>query len=251
MHSAHLLPDDEDPFVITAPLEIRGLLRSIQQNKALLRMHVKDGIASAVTTILEVNPREQTLIVDTAPDEVVNKRLLSADQVEFETSLDKVQVQFSSVQLQPCEQAGQPALRMQIPDSMRRIQRREYYRVETPVTEPPRCTFTVDHLGQPATVCLSVKDMSAGGLAVVDNDHELDTEWGTVYQDCLLELPQIGQVQTTLKVVQYKDESLPGDKERRLVGCQFVHPSNALQVKVQNYISGLERKLSAKRRGYE
>lgn len=245
------IEDEEDPFVITAPLEIRGLLRSIQQHKALLRMYAKGGSASAVTTILEINPDEHTLIVDNAPDELVNKRLLSADQVEFETSLEKVQIHFSSAQLQACQQAGQAALRLAIPASMRRMQRREYYRIETPVTDPPHCTFNVDVANRSAKLRLSVRDMSAGGLAVIDNDHALDTDWGALYDRCLLELPQLGEIETKLKVVQYKDESLPGGKERRLVGCQFVDPSSALQVKVQNYISGLERKLSAKRRGYE
>ncbi len=252
MPPAHSLSEDEeDPFVITAPLEIRGLLRSIKRSKALLRMYVKGDGVSAVTTILEINPRDHTLIIDNAPDELVNRRLLSAEQVEFETSLDKVQIHFSSSQLQACLQADQPALRLEIPTLMRRIQRREYYRVETPVTDPPRCIFTLDNEGSPAKVSLPIKDMSAGGLALIDNNHVLDTDWGTLYQDCVLELPQIGEVEASLRVVQYKDESLPGGKERRLVGCKFFNPSSALQVKVQNYISGLERKLSAKRRGYE
>jgi c-di-GMP-binding flagellar brake protein YcgR len=168
--------------------------------------------------------------------------------VLFETNLDKVRIQFSVQQITACLQDGRPALRAPFPESIRRVQRREYYRVEVPVTEPAWCTIPMP---QGKIVKLEIKDISAGGISVLDNSHLLDTSEDMLYKDCRLELPETGTVVADLQIKRSLHETLSNDKKIHMLGCRFHDLSNPMNFMVQQYIGKLERKLNAKRRGFE
>ncbi len=244
--------DEEDPFLVTSRLEIQSLLRSIEEKKALLRMHVDGRTVAIITTILEIDAGNDTLVVDNSADEDFNRRISSAEKVSFETNLDKVRIQFSVDQVSPCLQDGLPALRVPFPESIRRVQRREYYRVDIPVSEPALCMVSIaDGKGARKDVKLQIQDISAGGISILDNDHLLDNSLGTIHKDCSLELPEAGTVITGLQIMRSLDETLLNDKKIRVLGCKFHNLSNPMNFIVQQYIGKLERKLNAKRRGFE
>ncbi|RTZ39977.1 flagellar brake protein [Candidimonas sp. SYP-B2681] len=243
--------DEDDPFLVTSSLEILSVLRSIESRRALLRMHVEGREVAIITTILEIDAASNSFIVDNSADEDFNRRITSAELVNFDTNIDKVRIQFSTAQVTGCMQDGMPALRVPIPDSLQRIQRREYYRVDIPVSNRASATFTIrDDKGE-RTVKFELKDISAGGISVFDNTHVLDNALGTLYRDCRIELPEAGVVVTDLMIMRSLDEILLNGKESRLIGCRFFELSNPMNFIVQQYIGKLERKLNAKRRGFE
>jgi len=243
--------DENDPFLVTSKLEIQAILRSIEVKRALLRMHVQGSMVAIITTILEIDPASRTLLVDNSTDEEFNRRIAQAKKVSFETNLDKVSIQFSVPQVTPCMQGNLPALELNFPGSLRRVQRREYYRVDVPITEPASCTVTLAGDSGMKTIVLDIKDISAGGISVFDNAHALDNSLGTLYLDCRLELPEAGTVVTSLRVMRSQDERLNNGKETRLLGFQFFELPNPMNFIVQQYIGKLERKLNAKRRGFD
>lgn len=243
--------DEEDPFLVTSTLEIQSLLRSIEDKGAMLRMQIEGRTVAIVTTILEVDGDTRTMVVDNSADDDFNRRITSAEKVTFETNLDKVRIQFSVSQVTPCLQDNLPALQVPFPESIRRVQRREYYRVDVPVSEPAWCTIVLPAAEGGKTVKLDIKDISAGGISVLDNDHVLNNEMGTVYADCRLDLPDAGTVVSSLRIMRSLDEKLNNGKETRLLGCKFFNLSNPMNFIVQQYIGKLERKLNAKRRGFE
>ncbi len=240
--------DEDDQFLLTSRLEIQSLLRSIEEKKALLRMHVADRTVAIITTILEVDPAGSTFIVDDSADEGFNRRISDAEKVLFETNLDKVRIQFSVQKITACLQDGRPALRAPFPESIRRVQRREYYRVEVPVTEPAWCTIPMP---EGKSIKLEIKDISAGGISVLDKSHLLDTSEEMLYKDCRLELPDAGTVVANLQIKRSRQETLSNDKKVHMLGCRFHDLSNPMHFTVQQYIGKLERKLNAKRRGFE
>jgi c-di-GMP-binding flagellar brake protein YcgR len=244
-------PDDDDPYLVTSRLEIRSLLRAIELKRALLRMHVRGRSMAIITTILEIDDKNNDLIVDNSAEEEFNRRITSAEEISFETSLDKVRIHFSAPNVTPCLHDNRPALRLPIPDSLTRIQRREAYRVDVPVTKPARCTIPVKDEKGTRNVTFTVQDISAGGIAVIDNSHLLDETAGALYKACRLLLPEIGTVISDMRVVRALDEELPNGKKQRQVGYKFVQLPNPMQIMVQHYIGMLERNLNAKKRGFE
>ena len=243
--------DEEDPFLVTSPLEIQSLLRSIATKGVLLRMQIEGRTVAIVTTILDVDADNGVFIVDNSAEEDFNRRVVNADKVLFETTLDKVRIEFSVGKMDSCMQDGRPALRASLPDSVNRIQRREYYRVEIPVSNRAICTVATPGSKAGKQVSLDIKDISAGGISVLDNDRVLNNTLHTVFRACKLDLPEAGTVITDLQIVRSQDDTLANGRPSRSLGFAFINLSNPMNFIVQQYIGKLERKLNAKRRGFE
>lgn len=243
--------NDDDPFLVTSKYEIFSLLRSMQVKGALLRMHIPGREVAIITTILEADNSTNTFIVDNSADEDFNRRIVKAEEISFDTLLDKIQISFTASEAVACMHDQRPAIMLPIPEAVTRIQRREYYRIDIPVTAPAFCFFTVLDSSGTRTVKLEIKDISAGGISVQDHDHSLVHTQGSIFKDCRMELPESGTVACDLRLMRALNVTLPNGKETWHLGCRFIELPGAMNIIVQNYIGKLERKLNAKRRGFD
>lgn len=250
------MPNDsdlsEDPFLITSELEIRSVLRSIQRNASLLRMYARGNPdVSIMTTILALDNDAQQLIVDCSSDAALNANLIKAPGVIFDTQIHQVNVSFPGAGLESISYDDLPAFSLPFPTKMRRIQRREFYRVEIPLGEPATCTIPVTEPGKaPRRAVVKMKDISAGGLALLDIDQQLPHHSGMTFKQVRLALPEVGEATVDLTVQRVHTEVLPNKKEIVELGCQFSNIDRPTAMLVQNYIGRLERRLNAKQRGY-
>jgi c-di-GMP-binding flagellar brake protein YcgR len=241
--------EDEDPYSVTSPLEIKSLLKTVQRRKALVRMHIKGTESAIVTTILEVDADSNSLLVDTANDGEFNLRVQRAQAVLFDAMVDGVKVQFQADSITSSTHDKLPALRVPLPQSLLRIQRRESYRVEVPLSLQTNCRFRLPN-GKPGPV-LRVRDISAGGFSVIDSDQEIEAEVGSFLDGCELNLAEVGPVPVALRLVRSTEETLPNGKKQNILGIKFFDISRPAQFKVQQFITILERKQNARRRGFE
>jgi len=242
---------EDDAFAVTAPLEIRSILRSIERHESLLRMHRQGSPdQSIMTTILAFDPTTDRVIIDCSPDPEFNQRLVRADAVIFDTQVDRINIQFTGNELESCTYDGLPALSFPYPEKVRRIQRREFYRVEIPIGEPASCAVSLAKPGQPpAKVTVRMKDISAGGVALLDSDNLLPHQSGTLFRDSILTLPEVGEVSVHLSVLRIHTLELPNKKEIIELGCAFQDISKSTSTLIQGYIGRLERRLNARRLG--
>ena len=234
--------DDVGPYLIHSRREIIILLRRLTEQRELVRMIFSEGEEAIATAVLEV--REDSLIIDTAPDPEQLARVLASSSISFDTALERVRIAFFTTRIEHCLHDGLPALRIPIPETMVRLQRREYYRVLT-----PRCTIQMEHEGGPPPVSFAVQNVSAGGIALIDDAHVLDAAKGTEYINCELSLPGAQMVLTTLCVMNCCDITLYNGRVARRLGCAFVNPSAAMLALVQRYVSKLERDQNARMHG--
>ncbi|MFD2272948.1 flagellar regulator YcgR PilZN domain-containing protein [Undibacterium arcticum] len=65
-----------------------------RKKNQLVSVSIDNGAEVAVTTILEVD--NDAVILDCAPDPGLNQRIIAADHISFETSLDKIRIVFFS-----------------------------------------------------------------------------------------------------------------------------------------------------------
>ncbi|MGO4467138.1 flagellar regulator YcgR PilZN domain-containing protein, partial [Pseudoduganella sp. RAF53_2] len=75
-------------FEVESRREIVALLRSISEKKQLIRMLVHGESDVCVTSILEVDPDNDAVILDCSVNPDQNRRILAAKAVSYETSLD-------------------------------------------------------------------------------------------------------------------------------------------------------------------
>jgi len=232
-------------FEVESRREIISLLRGIGSKKQLIRMLIQGESDVCVTSILDVDEASNTVILDTAIDTAQNKRILSASRLSFETSLDKVRILFAADSATTTTYGGSPAYRIPVPATLIRLQRREYYRIATPVSNPVRVLLKLpEELGGPTSFPLA--DISCGGIAILDNKMVLGEAIGREFKDCKLELPEIGPVTTDLQVRNSLDLTLLNNKSNRRLGCEFVNISRGNLAAVQRYITRLERERNAR-----
>ena len=83
-------------FEVESRREIIALLRGIGEKNQLIRMLVHGEADVCVTTILDVDPDSNTLIMDRSIDRDQNRRILEAKRLSFETTLDKIRILFAT-----------------------------------------------------------------------------------------------------------------------------------------------------------
>ncbi|WP_373988497.1 flagellar brake protein [Duganella sp. BuS-21] len=232
-------------FEVESKREIFSLLRGIGEKNQLIRMLIQGESDVCVTSILDVDDAANVVYLDCSIDQEQNKRILASRRLSFETTLDKVRILFAADQIEAAVYEGNPAFMIAIPPTLIRLQRREYYRISTPVSNPVRVQIALPaELGGPTTFPLA--DISCGGIAILDNKMILGEAVGKNYAECRIDLPEIGQVTTSLQVRNSLDLTLLNNKTNRRLGCEFVGISRGNLAYVQRYITKLERERNAR-----
>lgn len=242
--------EDVSPYLVHSRREIVALLRAMEERGQLVSMHA-GGADTVVTSVLAVDEAHGMVVIDKAPSNLVNQRILDSDNVSFETVLDSIRIMFFAERVGECLFENLPALYIPLPTSLVRLQRREHYRVATPVASPVRCTITVppdDNGMGGTTVVVTLKDISCGGIAIVDEKKVLDNTIGRIYKNCRIDLPG-GMLEATLQIRNSVDLTLTSGKTLRKLGCMFVDLPNSALAAVQRYITKLERERNAKATG--
>ena len=226
--------------------EIISLLRNIGEKNQLIRMLFHGEADVCVTSILEVDADTNTLILDRSINGDQNLRILAAKRISFETTLDKIRILFASDGVTETKFEQRPALQIALPATLVRLQRREFYRMPTPVSNPVRAVVPLsEELGGGSTI-LPLADISCGGIAILDNKFILGNTIGVNYPGCRIDLPDIGTVMTTLQVRNSLDLTLLNNKANRRLGCHFIDISRVDLAMVQRYITKLERERNAR-----
>jgi c-di-GMP-binding flagellar brake protein YcgR len=236
-------------YEVESRREIVALLRQISEKNQLIRMLVKGEADVCVTSLLDVDPDGDTVVLDRSVSLDQHERILSAGKVTCETSLDKIRILFVLEGLGETRFEGGVALRAAIPPTLIRLQRREYYRMPTPVTNPVRATIPLPLELGGGNAVFPLADISCGGIAILDNKMQLGDTIGVLYQNCRIELPEVGPITCTLQIRNTIDMTLLNNKTSRRVGCQFVDISRGNLAGVQRYITKLERERNARLAG--
>jgi c-di-GMP-binding flagellar brake protein YcgR len=236
-------------YEVESRREIVALLRQISEKNQLIRLLIKGEADVCVTSLLVVDPDAGTLVIDRSINHEQNARIVASNKVMCETSLDKIRILFSLEGLRETRFEGSIALEADIPATLIRLQRREFYRMPTPVTSPVRATIPLPAELGGGTAVFPLSDISCGGIAILDNKHQLGTTIGETYLNCRIELPEIGPVTTSLQIRNSLDMTLLNNKTSRRLGCEFIDISRGNLAAVQRYITKLERERNARLAG--
>lgn len=237
-------------YEVTSRREIVALLRGIKDKNQLVRMLIAGESDVCVTSILEVDPDQGVIVLDRSIDRDQNRRAVAAKRVGFETTLDKIRILWNAEGgVSDAKFENGDALAVAIPDSLIRLQRREYYRMPTPVSNPVRVLVPLpDEMGG-ETMAFPLADISCGGIAILDNKLILDNTIGLNFENCRIDLPEVGPVTVTLQVRNSIDMTMLNSKSNRRIGCEFVNISRGNLAAVQKYITKLERERNARLAG--
>ena len=235
-------------YILSSRLEILFILRELMRRGALITAYFNEGSDYLLTTLLSV--ADDHLVFDYGSNEEMNQRALASNKVVFIANHDRVKVQFSRPGMQLADFEGRPAFLTSVPESVMRLQRREYYRLTTPSSRPVKCLIPVrTERGPQQEVEAMVLDISNGGIAVIAPPDGLDLKVGATLEDCRVVLPDMGTIHTAIQVKNVFDITLKNGSHVRRAGCQFTHLDGSANKLIQRYIMRIERDRRAREAG--
>ena len=241
--------DNQNPYQVDSKKEIILLLKSLQEGRQLVNMVINDGTEVIVTAILNVDAENNTIVLDGASTDEANQRLSEASRVYFESTLNRISIQFSSSGIIRSTQLGKPVLVCDIPASLIRLQRREFYRISTPITYPIICVLNVPQENGGGTLKLPLLDISAIGISLLDDKKLLNAEFGTMYENSKIDLPGVGLIEVSLQVRNAQNMMLMNHKSTRRIGFQFINLSASVTAQIQKVITKIERERNSRQSG--
>ncbi len=195
---------------------------------------------SYLTALLGINDRNNMLVLDCGPKEDLNQRLLNAAKVTFNTDYNGIKVSFSLTELKKITYKGESAFAASIPKSLFWMQRREYFRVKSPLSKPSYCQLVIE--GK-EPVNLKLYDISLTGFAMLNVSKEVSDFLtpGKILEQCKLILSEAGECMTSFEVC--AKYIINPDKLQKIqkVGCRFVKVTRPVEETVQRYMQQIQR----------
>lgn len=241
-------------YLLHSRTEILFVLRAIQQKGCMITVYFDEGRSFMLTSLVEVDADDRVLIFDVGSDPEMNRRAEQAKRFVLTTSLDKVKVQFSLNGLEAVKYGGHPALRADIPDTLLRLQRREYYRLTTPIANPVICQLTVPGADGAAetTQKFPLLDISGGGIGLlVAPENKALFVKDNVFRNCRIDLPDEGVLTCNLIVRNAFETTTKSGSQQLRVGCEFDNLPGTRLSMVQRYITRVERERKARAAGFD
>lgn len=251
-HAPHEAVEGDEKYLLRNRRQIRGLLQSLIQQRSLVTAHVGGRDQSFPTAVLELDDDENEawLILDGSPHEASNRAAEDAGHLLCFAQLDRVRVRFRIEHHVRVDSGSHVAFRAPLPDTLYYLQRREHYRLETPITDSPHCLIRFEHAdGQKSELELRVIDISGGGLAISLSSGMPLLEVNRTYWDCLLRLPEQDPIPVPLTVCSQFKQTLPSGLESVRVGLQFADLPRGAGEAIQRYIFRVDRQRNARKSG--
>lgn len=239
--------DKYDPYRIDSIQEVDQILLEIIKKGILLRMHSGNPNQAVITTLVDINIDDNELTIDSAAQEAMNKKLLQQGKAYLEGVLDNVTIQFQVDSIIEGTYKDHPALISSLPTFLRRLQRRDSFRVQPSSTSKAICTLNVED----KIINLQIFDISASGVSVLDAEHALEKlhiNKGHIFKNSELVLPGVGSIVVDLELVRQQTQGKSYGKEISRYGYAFFSFNSADKIRVQHYINQEERLRIARER---
>jgi len=245
----NLLPTDEfSQYLLHSRGEMLPIFRRLAGRVSQIAMIFNEGRDMVLSSLMVSGPNG--LIFEWGADAEMNRKALKASKLFCITQLDKVKIQFIVSDVTIIEIDGRPAFRAQMPESLLRLQRREYYRLVIPVLQRLKCKIHFPSVeGKDHLIEADIADISGGGVRLIGVSSGLPLELDMEFAGCHIELPDIGSIITTLHLRSVKETVSRTGMRTQNVGCQFVGLPGSMETLIQRYIMKVERERKARESG--
>ncbi|HNC17637.1 MAG TPA: flagellar brake protein [Accumulibacter sp.] len=244
-------PEEYGQYFLHAKVEVLAVLRSLAQKKSLVSAYFNHGRSLLLTSILHVAGETDELIFDIGNDSEINRQVLQATNLVLTAVIDSVKVQFLLHKLTDYRLGSRPVFRASLPDKVLRLQRREFFRLTTPVAKPVKFVSTLRRPdGSVMTVEAPLLDISGGGVGLMATPKLAEMlPRGTLLKESRITLPDEGMLTANLCVCNQIDVTTRSGARHVRVGCEFVGLPGARMSMVQRYITRIERERKARLSG--
>lgn len=231
----------QEQFLVNNALERYRILSNLQKAEEPISVFIpsEDGgeNPSFVSTLLHVDKDQLSIRLETAQQAELTEKAANAPYLLCSTQLNKVKIEFRVDQPTLMSQDGVDSLAAALPETVVRIQRREYYRLRIPTNITLQCTIHVEHYD----IRFDLFDVSCGGISGQLIDIDLELHPGMVLEDSQIDIPQIGSVTVDLQVRNISIRTDDQGHEIRQIGFSFIELPEYASNAIQRFVYARER----------
>jgi len=245
-----LKEDGLEEFLLRGQRQICRLFQEMIGNHSLVSVHLLPGGLSFLSTIITLSDDEEWIFIDTSPNETIHRRCLQTERLLCVTQLNKVRIQFRLQNIMEVSLEGRPTLAAPIPNEILRLQRRDAFRLQVPLSHDLKCILPLPESehehhhrrGDPRKngVEAPVIDISAGGLSLEVPFTKTAPAVGDQIDGCYLKLPG-NLIPVNLEIRNHGRRILGNGKEVLRLGCSFISLPVQNANQIQRYIYQIER----------
>lgn len=234
--------DELEKFTTHNRREITFYLRQLINDGERVSVMFDGGHENVLTILLDVDEGNNQLIFDWGGSETINRKLLESDRNFFVCTPHGVKNHFLTGSVREVAYQKRRAFATRLPEHYTRLQRREFFRLQLPMTRRPICTVPMEN-GK--TIQLLVVDISIGGIAAELPGTSLPFSRDQILRRANIELKGIGKLEVDLLVCN-TSEVHRGEKICGRIGCHFIKLSHAMENQLQRFITDVQREERAR-----
>lgn len=238
-------------FFLSNQREIIFYLNVLAKRHCLITAYVNEGENFFLTAIVAVDEKTSLILLDPQHAEESNVEFRKAQKITLVANLDSVKIQVRLPALKEADFQGLNLLAAPIPDAILRLQRREFFRLEPPLSHPIRCKLAAKEAdGVIQTFEFELSDISGGGVCLIGATEIAEHfQRDALFQQCRLEIPSEGVIQVNLRVRKTVEMSDRSGRHSLRIGCEFVNFPGARLAFIERYITRIERERKARDSG--
>jgi flagellar brake protein len=223
-------------YALRHPLQIAICLRILAARHHF--MSVEFSGRQMMTQLLDIDSSNARFVFDFGSLATNKHVLLEAPELIFRGLPDGVRTEFVTRPAQLITFEGRLALQASFPEILYHVQRREFFRIDTPVLRP---YTAIGKLSDGSEFHVDVKDLSLGGVALRSPDTSFgEIEIGTRLEDVTLSLGTFGTLRLTMEVVSPRRTMMGNGTQRFVMGCRFIDLPATAERTLQRVVTYLE-----------
>lgn len=228
-----------DEHSITSAKEIEFILHNIAEKGARVALYYGDMNDFILTTLLGADSKG--IWLEPSQSSATNQKIAEDNTLTFVSSQHKIKIQFSAGRPNMVVYHDHPAFFLPLPDSLLRLQRREYFRLMTPTDDPLKCVIPNAHHPHKPLREVTIMDISSGGAALTCAENDTELTPGESYSDCHIDIPEFGTITGTIVVKNLAVLTSSAGHSYKRAGCELQDMDNPSIVLLQRYVMHLQR----------
>ncbi len=245
MTTAIAQPGEED-FIVRHDLQVLQILKALKDEENDLKVSFNHAEDDYLTRIIHIAADHQHLYLDITIDEAFNKRMAASPELLIHKD-NGIRIKWKAQKHSVAKMSDGHALKMEVPQELVRLQRRELFRLKPPMLNPIPCEIPVPDSENPEmikSIQYNLADVSLGGIGlIIQNDLHPSIEVGATFEGCKIDFPDLGQALLNLEVRNIVSLNSDKPEEKHRVGLEFKKPSRISEGLIQKYTFNLERSL--------
>ncbi len=239
--------DKLSQYLVKNPKQILLHIKALASEKCLVAVNFGEN-HSFLSVIVDINEKKHIITIDCGPKEYLNKELLSLGIVNCKAEYNGIKVLFEGRGIKKAGKLGQPALSLKIPESIYWIQRRQFYRVRSPLSKNSYCTITfppTEKDSEEELLNFQLYDLSATGFCMLSDTKQLAERLipSTEFSNCRLVLDNTDRHSISF-IVRSKFAINSNKPHKNLrIGCEFINIPVKSESAFLRYMQEIEREI--------